>query len=301
MSDNKDDNNDLAYEADDTISFSADIFNGYSFRGFVEQIATFNLNEVIFICHLYGIKLIATTTDNTFIVNCDIERQQLTKFVIGTDEKRILIKKIKSCKLLSILDSVTMKESFGLYKHSNDSNLYYRYLKDLSSNTMEGGVLESEILTEIPNFKGCNIKGYTDEMPNCVVPVCLIDDANKTYKGKNKNVNISFVFYDTWMRILSYDNNNVLKYNKEYGNNPNNTTNSMFSVTTLHQHDTNIIDTYKFNNKIILKGLGCFSKINPKGVILFYCEKDKPLRISSKLLYYGEINIYITKPKKQNI
>lgn len=287
---------DIEYLTDDNISFSCDIYNGYSFRGFIEQVSTLNLNEIIFIFHILGVKLISYNADKTLIVSCDIERQYLTKYVISTDEKTILIKKVKTEKLLNILNVISMKTSFSLYKHANETNLYYRYLKDLSCNSMEGGVIESEILTIVPNFDECNIDKYNDYKPNCVIPVAELESSNKNYKGKQKNVNISFIFYDSWMRIKSTDNNNVLMYDKPFGNNPN--ANSMYSITSSKQNDGEIVDTYKFNSKTILKALSLFSKMN-KGVVLFYCEKDKPLKIHSKIVDYGQVSIYIVKKKEK--
>lgn len=296
-------------KSDPSGAFIADFCDGYSFRQSINFIRQCTSDDCTFITRKDGIYCANSNDTKNITVIFNIYKYQLTKYEHDANTGTILLP-VKLSELSAVLSKITKTMGIRIYKTSKNRDLYYQSIKD--SNVLSDNALGILTLNPTSTFKDFKISDYNRSSldPNCVV-------SSQDLKGvcnEIKTSGCSKVKLGVFPRGICFSTimePNARFITRKFGvvdesasenatpslcHLPGSVVNNhqMSSLAIINMKPRNLVEEYYFYSTF-MDTMALLDNINPRGVVKFYAETNKPLKVVSNVGDYGEMTIYIIK------
>ena len=290
-------------------NFVIDFSYAYSLRELFKLLSLINCENGTFIIRQEGILYVNSNANDRVITTINMNAEQFTRYEFSAPTTGTILLPLNIKSFYSILSKIAKKEIFRIYKQAGDNRLYYQILSDTKSGLSDGEIayINPVSSTKIKDFKLPNYN-RSDLQPNCVVTSDSITTLCKDMKITNCE-SMRFYFFPKGLHVspIKHTTYRAFKFGEVDENvcaTPSlnklpitNSTNKPINVNTITKitvKPRNLVEEFNLH-KTFVYALASMNNINPRGIVKFYAENNKPLRIVSSIGDYGTLQIFISK------
>jgi len=303
-----DNNNDNKFVNDINGSFVIDFAYAYSLRELFKLLTCINCEVGTFVIRQDGILYVNNNGNNRVITTIKMHSEQFVRYEFSSSTGTILLA-LNIKMFYSILSKIAKSESFRIYKQGGDNRVYFQVLSDTKSQISDDEVayINPEPSVEIKDFTAPQYN-RSDIDPNCVISTGAINNLCKDMKTTDCE-SMRFYFFPKGLHVapIKFNKYRAFKFgqvdesanatpslNKLPITNGMNRVNNVNTITKITVKPRNLVEEFNLH-KTFVYSLSGINNINPRGVVKFYAENNKPLKIVSSIGDYGTLQLFITK------